>query len=327
MAVTITSRTGENVSGEIPFHKHCQKTVCSAYGYDGNGATWNILYHGGKDDLVNIQQFVSNWHNFFTGNEENITQDLRSILELIDLIAGMVCIKTNWNLIFKDCDNKEVGNKNINPWSGGTQDYTFSQFGRYIKLTIDGNDDLAFKFHTMRDAKTLGYGEENLNIDIPKGDLTINFNGNRVITVEDINMKSSEIVDINQDFNKHPTIGYSGSSVISRVDGTNQIYRYRGTQGSITPMFDIDGKYIPVDQDLKSPIIEWEFHIKNYGESGNINVNTPSVLVNGVVDYFVKTVQLTDKMDVEPGKTNVYVFRADLHSDEKTLTFSLAYIY
>ena len=38
----------------VLFHKHCQKTVCSAYGYDGRGATWDILYHGSEDDLANI---------------------------------------------------------------------------------------------------------------------------------------------------------------------------------------------------------------------------------------------------------------------------------
>ncbi len=38
----------------VPFHKHCQKTVCSAYGYNGRGATWDTLYHGGEYDLLNI---------------------------------------------------------------------------------------------------------------------------------------------------------------------------------------------------------------------------------------------------------------------------------
>ena len=28
---------------EYAFHRHCQKTVCSAYGYEGAGATWSIL--------------------------------------------------------------------------------------------------------------------------------------------------------------------------------------------------------------------------------------------------------------------------------------------
>ena len=38
---------------EISFHRHCQKTVCSAYGDNKSGATWGTLYHG-EGDLSNI---------------------------------------------------------------------------------------------------------------------------------------------------------------------------------------------------------------------------------------------------------------------------------
>jgi len=63
MAITITNGCMEEASKDLPkardlpdesmrnpeivsFHKHCQKTVCSAYGYNGEGATWSILYPG-----------------------------------------------------------------------------------------------------------------------------------------------------------------------------------------------------------------------------------------------------------------------------------------
>jgi hypothetical protein len=39
--IVVATREGEGE--QIPFHKHCQKTVCSAHGYNGQGATWYIL--------------------------------------------------------------------------------------------------------------------------------------------------------------------------------------------------------------------------------------------------------------------------------------------
>lgn len=60
------SRSGEEQQSRNPvpqFHKHCQKTVCSAYGYNGNGETWNIL-KGDTDandmNLSNIQSILNN---------------------------------------------------------------------------------------------------------------------------------------------------------------------------------------------------------------------------------------------------------------------------
>lgn len=50
MVCNIASRAGET----IPFHKHCQATVCSAHGYNGAGKTWNILYTGNTGDLINL---------------------------------------------------------------------------------------------------------------------------------------------------------------------------------------------------------------------------------------------------------------------------------
>ena len=63
---TMTTRAGgyTSASGEwkwtedYAFHRHCQKTVCSAYGYTGNGKTWSTLSPNGESswglDLVNI---------------------------------------------------------------------------------------------------------------------------------------------------------------------------------------------------------------------------------------------------------------------------------
>ena len=36
---------------EVKFHRHCQKTVLSAYGLDGQGLTWNILTRNNFSNL------------------------------------------------------------------------------------------------------------------------------------------------------------------------------------------------------------------------------------------------------------------------------------
>ena len=310
----------------IPFHRHCQKTICSAYGPNGNGLTWNILYRGGENDLANIQSYVSQsssgseWYNYFTGNEDNITQDLRSILELINIIAGQVANRTTWILEFKDCGEKQVGTNIINPWSGDSQTYTFNNIGRFLTLQIDEQE---LKFHTIKPGIT-GYDEDKLSVEFPKNDLTINFNGIQIANIAGIYMPDDEIVNINQDFNKLPTNEYVGTP---SVDGSTHVYRYHTTTTPITPSFMVDNKYISSESSSTSPIIEWEFHIRNDRESGNITVNTPSITVGEYTNYFSKVTPLTDQMYVEPGKTNVYVFRIDTHSTTKALTYSLAYVY
>lgn len=65
-----------------------------------------------------------------------------------------------------------------------------------------------------------------------------------------------------------------------------------------------------------------------------MTVNDPVVKVGDDTNWFNSTTALTDQMYVEPGKTNVYVFRADMYdspmswgSSARALTYSLAYVY
>jgi len=61
-----------------------------------------------------------------------------------------------------------------------------------------------------------------------------------------------------------------------------------------------------------APVVEWEFHLKNTS-STSLDVNSPVVGVGSDFDWFESIVPLTDQMYVEPRKTNVYVFRADMY--------------
>ena len=120
MNTTIPNSSGDNMqttfhqttrAGEDPvkFHRHCQKTVCSAHGYDGSGATWDILAGSSNPNqnmgLPNIQQALSGGEtviSYFNNNQHNnITYDLRSILELIDKVASHTTSPT-YTLVFKD---------------------------------------------------------------------------------------------------------------------------------------------------------------------------------------------------------------------------------
>ena len=61
--------------------------------------------------------------------------------------------------------------------------------------------------------------------------------------------------------------------------------------------------------------------------SSTMTVNTPVVYVGDNQNWFSSITALTDQMYVETGKTNVYVFRADMFDSSKALTYSLAYVY
>ena len=107
MAVTITSRTGENVSGEIPFHKHCQKTILAASGIpSGNGATWSTI----SDLSEKLNYFPEKWLEKYFMSNHNITEDLASILELINGVYGKISeISPIKQVSFHDVDNNIIG--------------------------------------------------------------------------------------------------------------------------------------------------------------------------------------------------------------------------
>ena len=88
MAVTMTSRVGESsVSVDIPFHKHCQKTILAASGIpSGNGATWSTI----SDLSEKFIYFPENWLEKYFMFNQNITEDLASILELINGVYGKI---------------------------------------------------------------------------------------------------------------------------------------------------------------------------------------------------------------------------------------------
>ena len=107
MAVTITSRTGESVAGEIPVHRHCQKTVLAASGIpSGNGATWSTI----SELSEKLSYFPEKWLEKYFMSNQNITEDLASVLELINGVYGKISeISPIKHVIFHDVDDNIIG--------------------------------------------------------------------------------------------------------------------------------------------------------------------------------------------------------------------------
>ena len=172
MAVTITSRAGESVSVDIPFHKHCQKTILAASGIpSGNGATWSKI----SDLSEKLNYFPENWLEKYFMSNHNITEDLASILELINGVYGKISeISPIKQVIFHDVDDNIIGtylpdqNGQISP-----------KLGKKINLSIEGE---SISFSTLTGA---GYDDsgEITNITLPKHTLQVISGGSTVDSV------------------------------------------------------------------------------------------------------------------------------------------------
>lgn len=114
----------------IEFHKHCQATICSAFGTaptsasnpnSGNGRSWHIL-----DDL-DLSALPSGWKSQFISNRGNMTQDLASILTIMNDVAQARQQAISMTIM---SGNREIP---ITFSNGGTL-----ELGRRIQLSIDG---------------------------------------------------------------------------------------------------------------------------------------------------------------------------------------------
>ena len=115
---------------EVAFHKHCQKTVLSAYGINGQGATWDVI------SGLPLSNLGENWLDKFQGTDhKTITDDLASILVLVDGLAGKM--NSQFTIKFQDTNRNVVESCIINPWINN-KTYTFT-FGRGIVIDMEGH--------------------------------------------------------------------------------------------------------------------------------------------------------------------------------------------
>ena len=119
----------------VDYHRHCQATVLGATGDPhGNGTTWGTIR-----DLIlpNIASRVPGWLNKFTTND-NITEDLKAILELIDAMAIAASgggDSRAWNLVFNTNHGMTICDKTLDP-TNPINTVVFDGFGRDIKIDI-----------------------------------------------------------------------------------------------------------------------------------------------------------------------------------------------
>lgn len=130
----------------MPYHKHCQSTICSICGYQ------DAHEHGELDGLV--LEGLDSWKSGFLGldgPEDCITDDLKEILKLIDGVAKKA--NSTFTLAFKDAEGNVGSCVEISPYGRkeGDDPFVVEGMGRTVELTVNDNHDEGkfFKFHTM----------------------------------------------------------------------------------------------------------------------------------------------------------------------------------
>jgi len=184
-------------STTIPFHKHCQQTVCSAYGYGGQGATWEVI------STLNLSHLDSDWKDLFTRNENNITEDLASILTLIDNVADQVssmgAIK-GFTISFQDANGVDIANQEF---SASSRNYSV-QLGRQVDLTINGE---TFSFNTMHSDE-----HDKLIGTLPEKKIDVKVGGS---SVGSVNVVASDSKDLALTSKQVKFVGNDNNSVIA----------------------------------------------------------------------------------------------------------------
>lgn len=314
----------------VTFHRHCQKTVLSAYGIqpqdspstdpdEGEGLTWSTIR---ELQLSNLPNFNDNlrqgWIYYFTNNHNNITQDLASILQIIDKVAEQM--QRPFYLQFKDFKGNTIGQTTkIDPWtdsnSGSCPTYEFGGFGKTITLNLNGQTLVSFD-------TVGGDNTGTFSLAIPQGRVKFQRNGQDFgDTIAMYSPDTNEhVIDISDDQNRIGTYTWSdyvsGSTVTCNVEPKYHIYKL-GHNQNFSVQFDLS-QYSSNSED----VIEWELHIYNYG-SAAISINSFSL--RNRTNW--ATINLTDQFYIESQKVNVYVFRADPKMGlNGTLVTSLAYI-
>ena len=199
----------------VDFHRHCQATVLSANGTSAqNGLSWTYISRL-KDSLDNLPE---NWIEEFKGNIENITQDLSSILKIMNSTVENYLPLSGGTMIGDIILPGPVGENNraatkgyvdsmLEQNSGGT--ITGITMNGVLKGT-EGEVDLGNVVSSIKvngDVKT-----PNSNGLVDVGQFSVTNTDNNGTTISRINYNGNQY-DI-----KMPPIGDSGSGSV--IDGT-----------------------------------------------------------------------------------------------------------
>ena len=286
----------------VPLHRHCQATVLSVNGTGTkNGATWTVF------ENLSLPNLPSNWKNEFTGNKNNITQDLAAILRLINTAAG--AIGGNIKIIFQDISGTALTGQTFifNPSSSETNQHTF-QIGRKIQLNMDGTEVVSF--HT---AMT----QPSDNCDIPTKTLKIVKKYSDGGELKVATTASSDVtIDVSEDFPHLPINGANNSKPI-KIGPEAHSYRLKIGTERYELKFDFGNYVVSGSPKYKGTNIQFEVHIQN-ARSGPVTLTSPSDnklvidnLPNDTGYSRMEDLWLTDLRTIPAGEKAVYVFRYD----------------
>ena len=205
----------------VDFHRHCQATVLSANGTSAqNGLSWTYISRL-KDSLDNLPE---NWIEEFKGNIENITQDLASILKIMNSTVDNYLPLSGGTMIGDIILPGPVGENN----RAATKGYVDSMLeqnsgGTITGITMngtskgtDGNIDLGNVVSSRKVNGDIKTPDSNGLVDV--GQFSVTNTDNNGTTISRINYNGNQY-DI-----KMPPIGDSGSGSGSGsgsvIDGT-----------------------------------------------------------------------------------------------------------
>ena len=171
----------------VDFHRHCQATVLSANGTDEqNGLSWTYI-NKLKDSLGNLPE---NWIEEFKVNKENITQDLASILKLLNSTVDNYLPITGGNMIGDIILPGPAGENN----RAATKGYVDSMLGQNSGGTItgismngtskgtDGNIDLGYVVSRIKVNGDIKTPDSNGLVDVGEFSVTNTDNNGTIIS-------------------------------------------------------------------------------------------------------------------------------------------------
>ena len=89
----IVVQRDSGTTGQVPNHRHCQSTICSAFGHDDNGITSQVISEFTGQESNNLPE---GWIEYFRGNTQtrnNITYDIKALLQILNAAVGQINVQ------------------------------------------------------------------------------------------------------------------------------------------------------------------------------------------------------------------------------------------
>lgn len=296
---------------DVPYHKHCQRTICSMYGHADSTRPLDQVAFPRLDELNASwkSEFMSN------GDTKSISDDFVSMLRLMDEVAA----------------NQTPPIIQIFDWgSNASQTSTYKlslsdtptpiYMGRTIRLKINGQP---LSFHTLKPSET-----DVQEATIPSKTLTVTLNGNQMGTVTGL-LDSDQSVDIRQDHSASPALQVEQGSeefIIVTPQYKYKVYRVVAHRDFILKI-DVHNY---MNMERSGDLLQFELHVVNENpEQSSINLMEVQLIDDGFDllsmdrSYPYKVQPLSDIESTLPGNPSIWEFRVDFST--RTLSYGLVY--